>query len=128
MARTLGTGAGLAGAALLSTDPVYVLYSRWDHGPVVIQHLCLTGAMLALIRFDRERRVGWLAAGFFAVGVGVLGEAIFGWLVSGVGISGVVLFLRGDPGGASFPKLCVALGAFALWGGPPGLFQVYQRD
>jgi predicted membrane-bound mannosyltransferase len=63
MARTLGTRAALGAAALIATDPIYILYSRWDHGPVVVQHLCLTGAMLALVRFHQERRVGWLAIG-----------------------------------------------------------------
>src|SRR5260221_7596060 len=126
MARTLGTGAGLAGAALLSTDPVYVLYSRWDHGPVVIQHLCLTGAMLALIRFDRERRVGWLAAGFFALGVGMWGKAIFEWLVSGLGIAGLVLFRRGIRRALSLRNLAVSLAAFALGAAPLIVYNVHN--
>jgi hypothetical protein len=52
--------AALACAALLATDPIYILYSRWDQGPVVIQHLCLVGAMLALVRFDQNgEQGGW---------------------------------------------------------------------
>src|SRR5580698_11049105 len=53
LAQTLGARTALAGAALLATDPIYVLYARWDHGPVVIQHLCLVGAMLAFVRFHQ---------------------------------------------------------------------------
>src|SRR5580704_12478583 len=94
VSRTLGPRAALACTALLATDPMYVLYSRWDHGPVVIQHLCLIGAMLALVRFDQERSVSWLAAGFFALGLGLWEKAIFMWLVSGLGIAALILFPR----------------------------------
>jgi hypothetical protein len=114
MARTLGRRAGLVGVALLSTDPVYILYSRWDHGPVVIQRLCLTGAMLALIRFDRERRVAWLAAGFFALGLGLWEKAVFAWLVSGLGIAGLILFRRRIWTALSLRNLGIAAAAFAL--------------
>jgi len=32
----LGARSALEGAALLATDPLYILYSRWDHRPVVL--------------------------------------------------------------------------------------------
>jgi len=124
MARTLGSTAGLAGAALLSTDPVYILYSRWDHGPVLIQHLCLTGAMLALIRFDRERRARWLAAGFFALGLGLWEKAVFAWLVIGLGVAGLILFWRRIRSALSLRNLAVAAAAFGLGAAPLIVYNV----
>src|SRR5204863_7731692 len=81
--RIAGTRAALAGTALLATDPIYILYSRWDHGPVGIQHLCLLTAILALVHFDREGSPRWLAAGALARGLGMWDKAIFAWVVSG---------------------------------------------
>ena len=127
VSRTLGTRAALACAALLATDPVYILYSRWDQGPVVIQHLCLVGAMLALVRFDQERRVGWLVAGFFALGLGLWDKAIFIWLLSGLGIAGLVVFWRQIRKALSVRNLAVATAAFALGALPLILYNARQK-
>ena len=105
LARTLGIRAAMVGSALLSTDPLYVLYSRWDHGPVVIQHLCLVGAMLALIRFHQERRLVWLAVGFLALGLGLWEKAIFAWLLSGLVVAALLRVPTADPEGAQ-PAQC----------------------
>jgi hypothetical protein len=118
MLRTLGTRAALAGAALVATDPIYVLYSRWDHGPVVIQHLCLVGAMLALVRFHRERRAVWLAAGFFALGLGMWDKAIFAWLLGGLGVAALVVFGRPVWNAMTSRNLVLATAAFALGASP----------
>jgi cytochrome b len=94
MARTFGVRAGLAGAALLATDPIYLLYARWDHGPTVIQHLCLISAMLCFVRFYQEKRLGWLALGSFACGLGMWDKAIFVWLLGGLSVSACIVFWR----------------------------------
>jgi 4-amino-4-deoxy-L-arabinose transferase-like glycosyltransferase len=118
LSRTLGTRTAVAGAALLATDPIYVLYSRLDHGPVVIQHLCLTGAMLALVRFDRERRAVWLAAGFFALGLGLWDKAVFVWLISGLSVAALVLFRPRILRAMCFRNLAVATASFVLGASP----------
>jgi 4-amino-4-deoxy-L-arabinose transferase-like glycosyltransferase len=118
LSRTLGTPAALAGAALLATDPIYVLYSRLDHGPVVIQHLCLAGAMLALARFGQERRAVWLAAGFFALGLGLWEKAVFMWLISGLGIAALVLYRPRIRSAITCRNLVTATAAFALGASP----------
>ena len=118
MLRTLGTRAALAGAALVATDPIYVLYSRWDHGPVVIQHLCLVGAMLGLVRFHQQRRAVWLAAGFFALGLGMWDKAIFAWLLSGLGVAALVVFSRPVWNAMTCRNLVLATAAFALGASP----------
>ena len=67
--------AALAGVALLATDPIYVLYSRWDHGTCGHPAFVLwIGAMLALVRFQQERRVGLAGRRLSGFGVGVVGE------------------------------------------------------
>jgi len=127
VSRTLGTRAALACAALLATDPIYILYSRWNQGPVVIQHLCLVGAMLALVRFDQERRVGWLAAGFFALGLGLWDKAIFIWLLSGLGVAALVVFHRQIRKALSYRNLAIATAAFALGALPLIIYNARQK-
>jgi 4-amino-4-deoxy-L-arabinose transferase and related glycosyltransferases of PMT family len=116
--RTLGPRTALVCVALLATDPMYVLYSRWDHGPVVIQHLCLIGAMLALVRFHQECRIAWLAAGFFALGLGFWEKAVFIWLLGGLGIAGLILFRRQIREALSLRNAAVATAAFVLGASP----------
>ncbi len=114
LTRTLGTRAALAGIALLATDPIYVLYSRWDHGPVVIQHLCLIGAMLSLVRFHQEGRSVWLAAGFLALGLGLWEKAIFAWMLSGLVAAALVLFPRQIRKAFSRRNVSIAVAAFVV--------------
>jgi len=118
VSRMLGSTAALVCVALLATDPMYVLYSRWDHGPVVIQHLCLIGAMLALVRFHQGRRTVWLAAGFFALGLGFWEKAVFIWLLGGLAIAGLILFWRQIREALSLRNMAVATAAFALGASP----------
>jgi 4-amino-4-deoxy-L-arabinose transferase-like glycosyltransferase len=127
MARILGIRAGLVCAALLATDPVYVLYSRWDQGPSVIQHLCFIGAMLALVRFHQERRTIWLAAGFFAIGLGMWDKAIFIWVMSGLGVAGLVLFWKQIRSALSIRSLAVATAAFILGAAPLIVYNVKEH-
>lgn len=112
--RTVGTHAALAGAALLATDPLYILYSRWDHGPVVLQHLCLLGAMLALVRFHQERGRKWLALGFFALGLGVWEKAVFVWLIGGFGLAGMIVFYRPVRAALSLRHCAIAMASFSF--------------
>ena len=124
LSLTLGSRAALAGAALLATDPIYLLYSRMDTGPAVIMHLCLSGAMLALVRFHLERRLAWLAVGFFALGLGIWDKAIFAWLVIGLTISAAVVFWRHVRAAISFRNLGVVVAAFMLGATPLLVYNV----
>lgn len=126
MLRTVGVRAALAGVALLATDPIYVLYSRWDHGPVVIQHLCLIGAMLALVRFQQERRVAWLAAGFLALGLGLWEKAVFEWVLSGIAVASLLLFRKEIRDLFSARTATIAFLAFVLGALPLILYNARQ--
>ena len=127
MRRTLGTRPALAAAALLATDPVYILYSRWDHGPVVLQHLCFIGAMLALVRFHQEHRRLWLAAGFLALGLGLWEKTIFAWLIGGLAIAALALFRREIRGAWSFRNAALAAAALVIGAFPLILYNARQN-
>jgi hypothetical protein len=94
MLRTLGTRAALIGTALLATDVSYLLTIRWDWGPVALQHLCLIGGVLAIVRFWRDKSPRWLAAGFFIFGLGMWDKALFSWSIAALGIATIAVFPR----------------------------------
>ncbi len=90
----LGLRAALAGCALLATDSMFLLMSRWDWGPVVLQHLCLVGGILLLLRFHQNLRQWWLFLGFFVLGLGLWDKAIFVWSLAGMGLGVLIVFPR----------------------------------
>ena len=94
LAATVGVRAGLAAAALLATDPMYIMYSRYDHGPVVIQHVCQIGSLLALARFYQTGSRRWLASGFFLLGLGIWEKAVFSWILGGFLVAAAAVFWR----------------------------------
>ena len=92
--RTLDAKTALIATALIATDTSFLLTTRWDWGPVVLQHLCLVGGMLAVVRFVQDRKLGWLFAGFLAFGLGVWDKAIFSWSIVGLGVAALAVFPR----------------------------------
>src|SRR5436190_35948 len=46
--RTLDVRTAIVATALLATDTSFLLTTRWDWGPVVLQHLCMVGGSLAV--------------------------------------------------------------------------------
>jgi hypothetical protein len=92
--QTVGVRAALAGVALLATDTIYLLTVRWDWGPVAIQHLTLTGGLLALVRFHQTSRRVFLFFGFFAFGLALWDKALFAWSLAALGVAGLIVFPR----------------------------------
>ncbi|MBX5495143.1 MAG: glycosyltransferase family 39 protein [Bryobacteraceae bacterium] len=92
LARTLDYRAALIGAILLATDPSYLFTSRYDWGPVVLQHVCLLGAMVALVHFYQRGRRLFLAGGFLLLGLGVWDKALFLWSIASLAIATAVVF------------------------------------
>ena len=90
--RTLDTKTALFATALLATDSSFLLTTRWDWGPVAIQHLCMVGGVLAIVRFAQSLKLSWLFAGFFAFGVGIWDKAIFAWSLVGLGMAVLAVF------------------------------------
>lgn len=92
--RTIGIKAALAGTALLATDTTFLITTRYDWGPVVLQHLCLTGGVLSVLKFVESHKYRWLALGFFIFGLGMWDKALFAWSLVGLGAASVAVFPR----------------------------------
>jgi hypothetical protein len=90
----VGRRAALAGVALLATDTTWLMTIRWDWGPVAIQHLMLTGGLLALVRFQQTSKLPLLALGFFAFGLALWDKALFAWSLAALGVTGLIVFPR----------------------------------
>lgn len=117
--RLAGAGAALAATALLATDACYLLTSVFDWGPVVIQHLCLTAAFYALVRFAEGRQARWLFAGAFCAGLGLWDKALFLWPMGGFAVGLLALFPREVLGVIRNRRLAsAALAGFALGAAP----------
>lgn len=125
--RAVGTRAALTGAALLATDPVYILNSRWDFGPVVLQHVCLTGAMLAFVRFHQESRRIWIFAGCLALGLGLWEKAVFIWLLTGLAAATLAIFPGPLRKALTLRNAAIAVSAFAIGALPLIIFNVRQQ-
>ena len=75
--------AGL-GALLLATDATFIMTTRYDWGPVALQHLLLVGGVVSLVRFVATVELWALASGFFCFGLGLWDKALFVWSLAAV--------------------------------------------
>lgn len=92
--------AAFLGALLLASDPIVIMTTTFDWGPVALEHLFLVTGSYALCRFGRnphsESRK-WLAGGFFCYGLALWNKATFSWALAGLAIACVTAlwpFLR----------------------------------
>ncbi len=92
--RAAGERAALIGSALLAVDPIYLLTSGFDWGPVALQHLLLIAGLLLAMRFWQTREAWSLAGAFFLFGLATWDKALAIWTLSALGISGLLLFPR----------------------------------
>jgi hypothetical protein len=92
--RVSGQRAALAGTALLATDTTYMLTIRWDWGPVAVQHVCLIGGVLALLRYWQTRRPREVSLGFFIFGLGLWDKALFSWSLAALGVCALIFYPR----------------------------------
>jgi hypothetical protein len=128
LARTAGRTAALVGCALVATDPIFLLTTRWDWGPVAIQHFCLVGSLAALARFHQEQRARWLATGFLLLGVGLWDKAVFGWALAGIAAAAMVVLPRQLLRVAARPRnIGIACAFFALGALPLLIYNVRHR-
>jgi len=111
--------AAWVGAALLATDTTFVLTTCFDWGPVMLQHLLITAALLLGVMFYRQPRNTLLAACFFCVGLALWDKALALWLLSGIAVAVLVLYFRELRAvftlrRAAIAATSTALGAFPL--------------
>ncbi|HYO81691.1 MAG TPA: glycosyltransferase family 39 protein [Bryobacteraceae bacterium] len=91
---TLGTRIAVIGCALLATHSTYLFTTRWDWGPVALQHALFTGGCLAFVHHWRSRSPWWAAAGGFAFGLGLWDKALFAWSIAAVVLAVTIAFPR----------------------------------
>jgi hypothetical protein len=87
-----GRRAAWTGCLLLSTDTIFLLTTTFDWGPVAIQHLLLTSALLLAFQWSQTGRDSWLAAAAFCCGLAFWDKAVFVWMFSGL-MAGSLVFL-----------------------------------
>ena len=87
--RILPAKPALAVLALAASDPVYLLTSRHDWGPVVLQRLCFWSALAVLSGGVTTRRA--LAAGAFC-GVGLFDKLSFHWLIVAAVLTALIMY------------------------------------
>ena len=118
LGRILGLREAIIGAILLTFDPLFLITTCFDWGPVVLQHLLLVAAVLCLVRFHQENQDRYLAGGFFLLGLGLWDKALFGWILSGVTIATLIVFPKEVWKHFSFHNLAIASVAFCLGSAP----------
>jgi len=98
--ESVGAPAGVMGAFLLATDPVFLLTNTFDWGPVALEHLFLVTGCWLVYRFGSQHgqsagpnaRIWDLAAGFLCWGLALWNKAIFVWALGGLVAGGVLVF------------------------------------
>jgi hypothetical protein len=78
--------------ALLAVDPLYVLTSTLDWGPVVLQRFLLAAGLLALVVYHRKPTPWLLALAGFLFGLGVWDKATFFWLLGAYSLAGFLFY------------------------------------
>lgn len=111
-------------ALLLATDPIFVLTTTFDWGPVALQHLLTISGMFFLARFHQQPRSRDLAWGCFCFGLGFWDKALFAWLFGGLLVATVVVYSREVLRGLSLKNLAIAAAAFCLGAAPLIAFNV----
>src|SRR5262245_19498134 len=90
--ETTGRLPAIAGVALLATDPVFLLSTCFDWGPVALQLVMGCGALLALIRFQRGGGMKWAATAGALIGLALWNKALFLWALTGAIVAAAVTF------------------------------------
>jgi endoglucanase len=72
-------------ACLIATDPIFLLTTTLDWGPVALQHLLLAVALVCL-----TRRQPMISAGFFALGAALWDKGTAAWTIVAMAISAAV--------------------------------------
>jgi hypothetical protein len=123
--RVAGERAALAGAALLATDPVYLLVTLW--GPIISHHLLLVGVLLGALRVHATRSARWLAATGFLAGLGVWDKALFAWLLAAAAAGALAAAPRAVREALTWRNLRTAAVWFVLGAAPLLLFNLKSR-
>ncbi|MGI8992618.1 MAG: glycosyltransferase family 39 protein [Bryobacteraceae bacterium] len=129
LARRLGGArAGLLAAALLATDPLFLLTDLCDWGPTALFHALVTGALLSFVVFHRTRSQkksqAALAVAFCCLGLGVWDKALFLWVLAALAVGVAVVFPRELFRSLSPRNMAIAIVAFIVGAFPLLIYNV----
>lgn len=85
--RVNGLRAAWFTCALLAADPVLILTTTFDWGPVALQHFLLVAAAWLLVRYHDQLARWRLALAFFLLGLALWNKALAVWTFAGIGIA-----------------------------------------
>ena len=122
-----GRSVALLAAALLATDPSFLLTDTFDWGPVALQHLLLVTGCFFLLRFGQAKDANSgrdLALGFFCWGLAMWDKAIFLWAFAGLAAGGLAVFWPEVRRAFQRRNVTLAAGAFVLGALPLVIFNL----
>jgi hypothetical protein len=122
--RTAGVAAAVFASLLLATDPLFLLTTVLDWGPVALQHLLLVSGVAFLLRFSFTGSWKPLAGGFLVFGLALWDKALFSWSLTGLALATLIVFPRELWRLLTPLRMIIALVAFALGALPLILYNV----
>jgi CBS domain-containing protein len=114
MNRLAGPAIALLSAALLATDPTFLLCTTFDWGPVALQILLFTGAVFLLVRYIQQPNRWSLAIAAFLAGLALWNKAIFVWSLVGLMVAMLIVFPRRVVHALGLRAIAVAVSALVL--------------
>ncbi|MCX6585054.1 MAG: glycosyltransferase family 39 protein [Acidobacteria bacterium] len=123
---TLGHLVAVLVVGLLAFDPLYVITSTLDWGPVVLQRFLFAAGLLALVFYHRRQSPWLLALAGFVFGLGVWDKATFFWLLGAYSLAAFLVYPAVIVVPFTFRRLGILLLAGAL-GGAPFVYYNFHR-
>jgi hypothetical protein len=117
-----GWRAGMVGALLLATDPIYVLTGSF--GWCNLQNVFMLAALGAFLKFHQNKRRMWLAGAMFCTGLWLWDKAVALWILSGLVLAAATLFRRETLSLFNRGNIAVGLTAFCVGGFPLILYNL----
>jgi hypothetical protein len=117
--RLAGWRAAIIGAVLLATDPVFLLTTAFDWGPVALQQLLLAGALFLLV-------CGRPAGGAVLLGLALWNKAIFVWPLAGLVLAAAVTCGDRIRARLSWESVSRAAGGFLLGALPFVIYNLHH--
>jgi 4-amino-4-deoxy-L-arabinose transferase-like glycosyltransferase len=113
-----GGAAALALAAILAADPIFLLTTTFDWGPVAMQHFLAAAALCLVLRFDRTSSLAALGWASFLMGLALWNKAVFVWTLAALAVAAILLVPGRIRSHLSVRVLAVAVLCFALGSAP----------
>ncbi len=125
--RLAGPAIGLVGAALLASDPTFLLCTTFDWGPVAIQIVLFTGVVVLVVRHAQQSSRWSLPLSGLLAGVALWNKAIFAWSLLALSAAILIVFRRRVMHALTPKATALMLGAFLLGAAPLVQYNVREH-